>query len=129
MEELVLGVVQGLTEFLPVSSSGHLVIFSNVLVDEHKKPRWEGDGEDIPAFGTNYQGMWTKDMQDVPLSHPNSRCTLLAEAIENHGKDLNADPKGVQVRVITYSGRDSNTMPPMTTMKEIGVMNRLLSQK
>ena len=33
MEELVLGVVQGLTEFLPVSSSGHLVIFSNVLGD------------------------------------------------------------------------------------------------
>ena len=33
MEELLLGVVQGLTEFLPVSSSGHLVIFSNILGD------------------------------------------------------------------------------------------------
>lgn len=30
-EALILGLVQGLTEFLPVSSSGHLVIFSQIL--------------------------------------------------------------------------------------------------
>ncbi|MBA2847039.1 undecaprenyl-diphosphatase [Methanococcus maripaludis] len=28
MEELILGIVQGLTEFLPISSSGHLAIFT-----------------------------------------------------------------------------------------------------
>lgn len=92
---------------------GTEVIFSNVLIDENKKPRWEGDGEEIPAWGNNYQGQWTKDMQDVPMSHPNSRCTLKAEAIENHDKARNSDPKGVQIKVITYSGRDSNTMPPI----------------
>ena len=31
IETILLGTIQGLTEFLPVSSSGHLVIFQNIL--------------------------------------------------------------------------------------------------
>lgn len=31
METILLGIIQGLTEFLPISSSGHLVVFQNLL--------------------------------------------------------------------------------------------------
>jgi len=92
---------------------GAEVIFSNVLIDENNKPRWVGDGEEPPAKGINYQGPWTKEMVDVPMSHPNSRCTLMAETVFNHNKEVNADPAGIVIKVITYSGRDSNTMPPI----------------
>ena len=34
LEAVILGVIQGLTEFLPVSSSGHLEIMKVVLGDE-----------------------------------------------------------------------------------------------
>src|SRR5665647_662015 len=87
---------------------GAEVIFSNVLVDEQGKPRWVGDGDKLPGKGTNYQGQWTQAMIDVAMSHPNSRCTLKAEAVGNHNKQVNADPEGIVIKVITYSGRDSN---------------------
>ena len=31
VQAIILGVIQGLTEFLPVSSSGHLAIMKNIL--------------------------------------------------------------------------------------------------
>jgi phosphoenolpyruvate carboxykinase (GTP) len=96
---------------------GTEVIFSNVLIDETKTPHWVGDGDAIPAKGVNFQGDWTPDMTDVPMSHANSRCTLLAEAIGNHNKEVNADPAGAKIEVVTYSGRDADTMPPIWAAK------------
>jgi len=98
---------------------GAEVIFSNVLVDPQGKPRWTGDGEPVAESGVNFQGAWTKDMAGVPMSHPNSRCTLKAEAVGNHNKAVNADPRGIVIEVITYSGRDANTMPPIWVAKDM----------
>ena len=96
---------------------GTEVIWSNVLIDENGVPQWTGNGEPVPPKGRNFQGEWTKGMTDkhgkeIPMSHPNSRCTLTSSALANYSK-FAEDPDGVETRVITYSGRDSNTMPPV----------------
>lgn len=96
---------------------GTEVIWSNVLISDGV-PHWVGNGEDNPDSGVNFQGEWTKGKVDangnpVPMSHKNSRCTLLASAIENHATNLADSPEGAPVKVITYSGRDSDTMPPV----------------
>jgi len=98
------------------------VIWSNVLIGEDKVPYWSGSGEDIPNEGVNFQGPWKKGMTDangkvVPPSHKNSRCTIDAKAIANHNGPANADPNGGPVHVITYSGRDADTMPPVWVAK------------
>lgn len=100
---------------------GTEVIWSNVLVKDGV-PYWVGNGEDAPAEGVNFQGEWFKGKTDdagkpVPMSHKNSRCTLLASAIANHATELSEDPDGVPVKVITYSGRDADTMPPVWVAK------------
>ncbi len=93
------------------------VIWSNVLIDDNGVPHWAGNGEEPPKKGKNFQGDWQKGMMDekgkpVPISHPNARATLRSAALGNYS-EKNEDPAGVEVRVITYSGRDSNTMPPV----------------
>ncbi len=96
---------------------GTEVIWSNVLVKDGV-PHWVGNGEDSPEDGINFQGAWHKGKVDaagklIPLSHKNARCTLRAAAIANHNPQMAQDPAGVPVKVITYSGRDSDTMPPV----------------
>ncbi len=103
---------------------GTEVIWSNVLIDEHDVPHWVGNGEPPPEKGVNFQGEWWPGKTDadgnpVPMSHKNSRCTLLAEAIANHNTEAAEDPAGVPVKVITYSGRDSDTMPPVWAAKSM----------
>ena len=96
---------------------GAEVIWSNVLIDENGVPHWVGNGETPPKKGFNYQGPWEEGMvneqgKSIPLSHPNSRCTLSSSALKNYSEKAE-DPDGVETRVVTYSGRDSDTMPPV----------------
>jgi len=100
---------------------GHEVIWSNVLIDDKKIPHWVGNNEDHPDKGVNFQGEWFKGKTDkngkpVPLSHPNSRCTLSSSCFENYSRDAD-NPKGALTRVFTYSGRDTDTMPPVRAAK------------
>ncbi len=98
------------------------VIWSNVLIDNKKIPYWAGCGEETPKKGINFQGEWFEGKTDengkpVPISHPNSRCTLENKAIANYNQEAAEDPAGVDIKVITYSGRDSDTMPPVWVAK------------
>jgi len=97
--------------------SGYEVIWSNVLIDENKIPQWVGNNEPVPEKGINFQGEWHAGMTDdkgspVPMSHPNSRCTLRSTCLENYSEEAE-NPQGVLTRVFTYSGRDADTMPPV----------------
>jgi phosphoenolpyruvate carboxykinase (GTP) len=100
---------------------GTEVIWSNVLLDAEGTPHWAGNGEAHPDKGVNFQGEWFEGQTDangkpVPISHPNARCTVAARALRNYSERCE-DPQGVQTRVITYSGRDSDTMPPVWAAK------------
>jgi len=101
---------------------GTEVIWSNVLIDENGVPQWVGNGEEPPPQkGVNFQGPWKQGLVDkngkaIPMSHPNSRCTLENRALGNYS-DENENGEGVETRIITYSGRDSDTMPPVWVAK------------
>ncbi len=101
---------------------GTEVIWSNVLIDENRVPQWVGNNEDAsPQKGVNFQGAWEPGMLDdngkeIPMSHPNSRCTLTNSALGNYSAE-NENGAGVETRIVTYSGRDSDTMPPVWVAK------------
>jgi phosphoenolpyruvate carboxykinase (GTP) len=101
---------------------GTEVIWSNVLVDARDVPHWTGSGETSPLKGRNFQGDWWPGKTDakgkpVPISNANARITLSNDAIGNYNPAIASDPAGVPISVITYSGRDSDTMPPVWVAK------------
>ncbi len=100
---------------------GTEVIWSNVLIKDGV-PYWDGCCDDPPGEGVNFQGKWWKGKTDahgnpIPISHPNARVTVPAEAIANYNREIAESPAGAPVRVITYSGRDADTMPPVWVAK------------
>ncbi len=97
---------------------GTEIIWSNVLIDDKNVPHWTGNGEEHADKGVNFQGDWFKgktnaDGKAIPISHPNARCTLRAKAIGNFNAEMGFSPEGAPVKVVTYSGRDADTMPPV----------------
>jgi len=97
---------------------GSEVIWTNVLVDDQGVPHWEGNGEEPPKSGKNFQGEWQAGKTDdngkpIPISHPNSRCTIRSRELSNFNVEAADNPKGVETKVFTYSGRDADTMPPV----------------
>ena len=105
------------------------VIWSNLLVDDNDRPRWVGDGQAPPSHGRNWLGEWTPDSVDergkpIPMSHPNARFTMRSDSIANYNRKLATAPEGVPISVVTYSGRDSDTMPPVwvATSADAGVV-------
>ena len=97
---------------------GSEVIWINVLIDDKGVPHWEGNGEDAPKSGKNFRGEWTEGKTDtdgkpIPISHPNSRCTIRSRELNNFNETAANDANGVETKVFTYSGRDADTMPPV----------------
>ena len=101
---------------------GAEVIWTNVLIDENRVPHWVGNGEEHPKKGVNFQGEWwegktNENGEPIPLSNPNARCTVDNTFIGNYNQAAAEDPRGAEIKVITYSGRDSDTMPPVWVAK------------
>lgn len=128
-ESGVFGIVQNVNRgsdpylMKALREEGAEVIWTNVLIDVHGVPYWIGNGEELPERGVNFQGEWWEGKSDekgdpVPLSHPNARCTVECTEIANYNETAAEDPSGVEIRVITYGGRDSDTMPPVRVAKD-----------
>lgn len=93
------------------------VIFSNILVDESKRPFWIGKDARLPHQGINFSGDWfpgktDEEGEEIPASHKNARYTIGLSALANADENLD-NPQGVLVSGFIYGGRDSDISVPV----------------
>ena len=93
------------------------VIFSNVLIDDKKKPHWLGMGAELPTEGINHSDQWHKGKKDdkgneITASHKNARYCLNIADLSNRDPLID-DSNGVPVGGVVYGGRDSDTWNPV----------------
>jgi len=93
------------------------VIFSNVLIEDKKKPHWLGMGAELPTEGINHSGQWHKGKKDdkgneITASHKNARYCLNIADLSNRDPLID-DSNGVPVGGVVYGGRDSDTWNPV----------------
>jgi len=93
------------------------IIFSNVLIDENKRPHWLGMGSELPADGINHSGKWHKGKtgpkgEEITASHKNARYCLSIYDLDNCDPMID-DSEGVPLGAIVYGGRDSDTCVPV----------------
>lgn len=91
---------------------------AQMWIDAKGKPHWTGNGErhatkNVNFQGERFKGKTDKNGKEIPISHPNARCTLRCKSIGNYSHDTGESPQGAPLKVVTYSGRDADTMPPV----------------
>ena len=108
---ILLGLIQGLAEFLPISSSGHLAILQNFLRIGDLENQMLFDvllhlgtlGAVIFAYHTELRGLCREGLMLLHLQKPNARRAAgpgkAAAAAVSHRGDAAAHPGGVPERL------------------------------
>jgi undecaprenyl-diphosphatase len=87
-DSLILGIIEGLTEFLPVSSTGHMILASNLLGYGNKLPPELATFEIIIQFGAILAialVYWKRILQVFGLRKPETAASRISDGLPKGG--------------------------------------------